>query len=111
MGLSTEERNNIKSEIARLIETCKCDIEDLKEQCKPIAPENAIGRVSRMEAINSKSVAEAVLRRAQNKLNTLSIALEKIEDPAFGACKKCGQTIQAGRLMLMPESPYCVRCA
>lgn len=111
MGLSIEERNKIKAEITRLIVTCKADIEDLKEQCKPIAPENSIGRISRMEAINSKSVAEAALRRAQSKLNTLTLAIEKIDDSNFGSCKNCGKTIQAGRLMLMPESPYCISCA
>ena len=31
-------------------------IERYKELTKPIAPENAIGRVSRMDAINNKSV-------------------------------------------------------
>ncbi|MEX0812577.1 MAG: TraR/DksA C4-type zinc finger protein [Chitinophagales bacterium] len=111
MGLSTTERAKIKAEIERLIKTCEADIVDLKEQCKPIAPENSIGRVSRMEAINSKSVAEAALRRTQNKLNTLKVAVEKIKDPNFGTCKRCGETIQAGRLMLMPDSPYCIKCA
>ena len=31
-------------------------IEKYTELCKPISPENAIGRVSRMDAINNKSV-------------------------------------------------------
>lgn len=111
MGLTPIERRKIKSEIQKLIKTCEADILDLKEQCKPIAPENAIGRVSRMEALNSKSVAEAALRRTQRKLETLKVALGKIDNPEFGTCKKCGQTIQAGRIMLMPDSPYCIRCA
>ena len=37
-------------------------IEDFKEMTQPVAPDNAIGRVSRMDAINNKSVAEAGLR-------------------------------------------------
>ena len=36
----------------------------------PIAPENAIGRVSRMDAINNKSVNEAALKKAEIKLKT-----------------------------------------
>ena len=35
--------------------------------CKPIAAENSIGRISRMDAINNKSVVEAALRVAQEK--------------------------------------------
>ena len=38
---------------------------DYKEITKPIAPENAIGRISRMDAINNKSVTEAALRQAK----------------------------------------------
>ena len=34
----------------------KKDIKGLKEATKPISPENSIGRVSRMDAINNKSV-------------------------------------------------------
>ena len=35
-----------------------------EEMTQPIAPDNAIGRVSRMDAINNKSVIEAALRKA-----------------------------------------------
>ena len=38
------------------------------ELCKPISPDNAIGRVSRMDAINNKSVFDSVLREAKKKL-------------------------------------------
>jgi len=37
-------------------------ISNLKDLTKPISPENSIGRVSRMDAINNKSVNEAALR-------------------------------------------------
>ena len=35
--------------------------------CQQIAPENSIGRVSRMDAINNKSIVEAALREAKKK--------------------------------------------
>ena len=86
-------------------------IKEYRELTKPIAPENAIGRVSRMDAINNKSVNEAALRQAEAKLQKLKFALEKVEDPTFGVCQRCGNPIPVGRIMLMPESNRCVRCA
>ncbi|MBK7435458.1 MAG: hypothetical protein IPI77_01355 [Saprospiraceae bacterium] len=42
------------------------------EMTKPVAPDVAIGRISRMDAINNKSVTEAVLRQAERKLISLT---------------------------------------
>lgn len=97
----------IKSEIS---ETAK-RIEELKELTKPISPENAIGRVSRMDAINNMSVNERTLRQMEFKMKKLTLALDKIKEPDFGNCRRCGNAIQEGRLMLMPENTLCVRCA
>jgi DnaK suppressor protein len=86
-------------------------ITELKDLTKPIAPDDSIGRVSRMDAINNRSVNEAALRSAERKLNEINLALEKIDDPAFGKCRNCGAKIRLGRLMIMPGSAHCVRCA
>ena len=86
-------------------------IEHLKEETKPISPENAIGRVSRMDAINNKSVVEASLRQIIKKLSKLKIALSKIENKDFGKCMNCGRDIQEKRLLFLPQSDRCVRCA
>ena len=87
------------------------EIEVLKELTKPIAPENAIGRISRMDAINNKSINEAALVQSNKKLRKLEAALNKVEEEYFGLCGRCGNEIPLGRLMLMPESPFCVNCS
>ena len=109
--MTEEEKKNIAVAIDKRIEKTKGEIEDLKELTRPIAPENAIGRVSRMDAINNKSVNEAALRQAREKLSKLEYARGRIDDPDFGKCARCGEDIQAGRLVLMPESNKCIRCA
>lgn len=86
-------------------------IEDYKKSSGPIAPDDAIGRVSRMDAINNKTIVEAALRTAEDKLNRLNHMKSHIDDPDFGNCARCGNEIPPGRLILKPESPYCVRCA
>jgi len=101
----------IKTRIEEEIEKTKLSIKDYKDMTKPIAPENSIGRVSRMDAINNKSVAEAALRESEEKLKKLNYVLTKIDNKEFGYCARCKKEIPFGRLLLMPQSIYCVNCA
>ena len=86
-------------------------IDEYSLLCKPIAPENSIGRISRMDAINNKSVVEAALRVAREKMEQLQAMRSKIKNSDFGICKKCKQEIALERLMIQPHSKFCVRCA
>ena len=105
------ERANLKQKIIELIQKYEIDVIETEKMTQPIGPENAIGRISRMDAINNKSVMESSLRNKKSKLNKLKIALINIDKEGFGICKVCSKTIQSGRLMFMPESTKCVRCA
>jgi len=109
--MAIENKKELKAKIRATIETLKIKIKELKEVTKPIAPENAIGRISRMDAINNRSVNEASLRVAEEKLKKLERALVKIDEPNFGICIRCNQPIPEGRLLIMPESITCVNCA
>ena len=83
----------------------------IRDRSKPIAPENSIGRISRMDAINNKSVIEAALRESEFKLNQLLKIRSKIDTKDFGVCKSCKSPIPFGRLMIRPESQLCINCA
>jgi len=102
-----EIKNRINEEIRKTLKS----VEKYKELTKPIAPENAIGRVSRMDAINNRSVNQAALTNAEIKLNNLKVALTKIEDVDFGICIQCKNPIPLGRILLMPQAISCVQCA
>lgn len=86
-------------------------IAEYRENTKPVAPDVAIGRVSRMDAINNKAVTESALRQAQEKLNQLNIVLSKVGSDDFGICIKCKKPIPIGRILIRPQSLYCVNCA
>lgn len=101
----------MRTKIEGSMEQLQAEIADLKVLTAPIAPENAIGRVSRMDAINNKSINEAALRKSEEKFKKLKYALTRIDEANFGSCDRCGEAIQEGRLLLIPESNYCVRCA
>ena len=102
-----EVEKTILSEISKT----ERSITEFKEITKPIAPDVAIGRVSRMDAINNKSVAEAGLRLAEIKLKNLNRVLSQIASKDFGLCLKCNQPITLGRILIRPQSLLCVKCA
>ncbi len=103
--------NEIKQKLLDEISKTELLIKDYQEITKPIAPDVAIGRISRMDAINNKSVTEAALRQAEEKLRNLLKVSSKIDDKDFGICLKCHKQIPLGRILIRPESLYCVNCA
>jgi DnaK suppressor protein len=109
--LTPEEKKKIVDTLIKEKIKLAKKIADLKELTQPISPDCAIGRVSRMDAINNKSVNEAALRSAETKMRNIDISLEKSEDPEFGKCRQCGFDIPVGRMIVMPGSTRCVGCA
>lgn len=107
----SDEKKNIENQIKEKIEKLEKEILTLKDLTKPIAPDCAIGRISRMDAINNKSVNEATLRKKEVQLKALIETLLHLNDPNFGKCIRCGREIPLGRIMLLPESKKCVVCA
>lgn len=105
------EKQKIKDTLRKEIALTKQKIIKYSELCKPIAPENAIGRISRMDAINNKSVVEAALREAQKKMKQLLVMKDKVDDTKFGNCIKCNQPIPFMRLLIKPHARFCVNCA
>lgn len=100
-------RQNILEEISKT----ELLIEEYKDLTRPVAPDAAIGRISRMDAINNKSVTEASLRQAEEKLRNLNRVLSMYGTDDFGRCIKCKTIIPVGRILFRPESLYCVKCA
>ena len=96
--------------VEREIAGTKAAIKDYKEQSKPVAPDVAIGRISRMDAINNKSVNYVALKNAELKLNNLQVAISKIDDADFGICIRCQNAIPIGRILLIPQAITCVNC-
>ena len=109
--MNSEERQELKRKVEAEIAAQKVLIASLQETSKPVAPDNAIGRLSRMEALNDRAVSEASLNVAQTKLSRLETALGKVDQSDFGICVSCDKPIPPGRILLMPEATRCVPCA
>ncbi len=106
-----ENKEKLENHIREKIKVVKKDIISYKQLTRPISPDNAIGRLTRMEAINSKSINEAALRKSEYTLSKLEHALKMTNDPDFGLCGECEEPVPFARLMVMPEAELCVKCA
>lgn len=104
-------QEDIKIKILEEITKTEKSILEYRDLTKPIAPDVSIGRVSRMDAINNKSVNEASLRQAEIKLGNLKRVLDRFGTEDFGVCLKCKQSIPVGRILIRPQSLLCVNCA
>jgi len=109
--MNDEQKAELKQSIEERIAAVKEDIAAYQQLTKPISPDNAIGRLTRMEAIGSKSINEAALSKSRNTLVQLERALINIDGDEFGLCRECEEPIPPARLMILPETELCVRCA
>lgn len=105
-----EEKAKLIEIIEEKIQSVSEEITGLQELIKPIPLDASIGRISRMDAINNKTINESSLREKKKILQILEKALEMSDDKDFGNCQKCGNEIPFGRLEYMPHVTRCVDC-
>ena len=70
-----------------------------------------MGRLSRMDAIQVRGMAEASEARRRARLERIDEALGRIEDGSYGECLECGEPIPPRRLEIDPAATLCVSCA
>ena len=109
--MNSNEQEEFRKIVLSEIKSQKDQIESLLNSVKPVAPDNAIGRLTRMEAIESKGVSEASLNSSRIKLAKLEAVLDRIKNPDFGICIRCSIRIPKERMIFVPESVTCVVCA
>ena len=109
--MTPEEKDGIRKEIEKRIHEAGESLETLRVQTAPVPPSVAIGRLTRMDAIQQKSMAESNLKSAENLIFNLKLALSKLDDPEFGICAICTAKIPVERVLAIPETRVCVKCA
>lgn len=77
----------------------------------PVQLDTSIGRLSRMDAMQSQQMALELRRRQEAQLVRLGKALERVAKGTYGTCIKCHHPIAEERLEAQPDAPLCVTCA
>lgn len=73
--------------------------------------QQAVGRLSRIDALQAQAMAEAQQRKRRLELVRIELAERRIENGDYGYCAECGQEIADGRLAIDPMAERCIRCA
>ena len=69
-----------------------------------------VGRLSRMDAMQSQALAQDVRRRRQARLLAIAKALHRLEEDEYGYCFECGNDIDTRRLDIDATAEFCVAC-
>jgi DnaK suppressor protein len=108
--MTKSEKTKLRKEVGKLLAELESDLAYLAEVTKPIAPENAIGRISRMDAINNMNINKSLMQSKQEqKLHYMQL-LDKLESSDFGICIRCRGDIPYLRILRVPQSTICVNC-
>lgn len=81
------------------------------EASRPVElDQTAVGRLSRMDSLQSQSMARNLAEREQVRLALIVGALRRIEAGTYGACSECEGPVPFERLLIFPETATCQGC-
>jgi DnaK suppressor protein len=79
---------------------------------KPVElDQQAVGRLSRMDAMQVQAMAIASRNRRRNEASRIGNALARLDGGDFGYCVTCDEEIEIKRLHFDPTTLTCLACA
>lgn len=104
------EQERYRVALESLAEEIRRRLEGDEEAAQPVPPDRAIGRLTRVEAMQAQQMTLAMRRRRQERLQRIGHALELIRQERYGVCSRCGEDIGAARLDASPDTFLCLPC-
>ena len=101
--------------LQQMLETLQNDLENLLDISADAGStvtldQSKVGRLSRMDALQHQAMAQANRVGHSNRLVQVKQALNLMADGDYGYCESCGEIIPIERLLIKPESNYCIAC-
>jgi DnaK suppressor protein len=85
---------------------------DAADDVKPVVLDQAaVGRVSRVDALQMQHMALHVARRRDERIALVDAALRRIDKGTYGFCVECDEAIDARRFQVDPTALRCIQCA
>ena len=72
--------------------------------------QQAVGRLSRMDALQNQAMAQAQGRMRNAERQRIHAALKRLDDGEYGYCTDCGEGVEPKRLAADPTIPRCLDC-
>ena len=73
--------------------------------------QTAVGRLSRMDALQGQAMSKETGRRRQLELQKITAALRRLDSGDYGYCLSCDEPVARERLQLDPAATLCIECA
>jgi len=108
--LTHEQVTELKYNLVGLRDELKRLLAATREGTRPVALDEPIGRLTRMDAMQQQSMSAANRRDHTLRLQLVNQALTAIERDEYGLCRRCDDLIGNKRLTVRPEAPYCLEC-
>lgn len=108
--LTDEQRQQMKELIQKQIRDTEEMLASLRDGLESLAPDAAVGRLGRMDAMVNQSTLEKSFASSQSRLTRLGNRLARIDDPKFDLCGRCTKPIAFERLLAAPDRGTCTQC-
>jgi len=108
--VTAEERASIKLKIKASIEAVEENISSLEFSIGQLPNPDDLERHARIDMMNYKRNCEAQIRAAIKKKKELDVAQKRVDSDDYGICIECDKPIEVQKLLLIPETFYCVQC-
>lgn len=96
---------NLRTELSKL------EQENTEASAAVELDQQKVGRLSRMDAMQTQAMSQEAKRRRALKLARIELTLKQIEDDDYGYCVECDEPIAQARLQFDPTTTMCVDCA
>jgi DnaK suppressor protein len=96
--------------IRERLEEIETHLSEGESDREAISPDKAIGRLSRLDAMQMQQMALAGKRRLEEERRGLEAALKRIDSGSYGRCQLCGKAIARERLEIQLTAISCVPC-
>lgn len=75
-----------------------------------IAVENAPDTIDRVQHAAQRDLAVRRIESGFARLQSIRLALQRVDDGTYGICMRCGDMISDKRLTAVPWASYCLSC-
>ncbi len=107
--LTEEQKQQLLEALTLSYHELKQQLDSIHERGAPVTlDQQAVGRVSRIDAIQQQQMAQANELQLKRQLLRIEKILQSTDD--YGFCLECDEPIGFARLKIHPTAPYCIKC-
>jgi len=109
--LSQQQLEELQSLLLATRQELEAQLLGIDSATKPVAlDQQAVGRVSRIDAIQQQQMAIANQQQASQLLSRIELALQRLDHGEYGYCLQCEEPIAFARLQAQPVATLCLDC-